>query len=184
MLPQAVAVVDPHRLDDESGCEYLAGIGVAFKLICALEGDDGDLMLEQYGDLIAVATVADIVPLVGENRTIVRRGLESLQSTDNEGLAALIRVCGMADRQLSCENIAYGIVPRINSAGRFDCVDNAVEDVYKRQRPSSARWSACCGSIPEAPFEAPDNLQSLSQRQSAQLLIRSRRQPRPALRPS
>ena len=127
MLPQAVAVVDPHRLDDESGCEYLAGIGVAFKLICALEGDDGDLMLEQYGDLIAVATVADIVPLVGENRTIVRRGLESLQSTDNEGLAALIRVCGMADRQLSCENIAYGIVPRINSAGRFDCVDNAVE---------------------------------------------------------
>lgn len=127
MLPQAVAVVDPHRLDDESGCEYLAGIGVAFKLICALEGDDGDLMLEQYGDLIAVATVADIVPLIGENRTIVRRGLESLQSTDNEGLAALIRVCGMADRQLSCENIAYGIVPRINSAGRFDCVDNAVE---------------------------------------------------------
>ncbi|MFR9190185.1 MAG: single-stranded-DNA-specific exonuclease RecJ [Anaerotruncus massiliensis (ex Togo et al. 2019)] len=127
VLPAAAAVVDPHRLDDESGCEYLAGVGVAFKLICALEGDDGELMLDQYGDLVAVATVADIVPLTGENRTIVRRGLESLQNTDNEGLAALIRVCGMADKQLSCENIAYGIVPRINSAGRFDCVDNAIE---------------------------------------------------------
>ena len=98
VLPAAAAVVDPHRLDDESGCEYLAGVGVAFKLICALEGDDGELMLDQYGDLVAVATVADIVPLTGENRTIVRRGLESLQNTDNEGLAALIRVCGMADK--------------------------------------------------------------------------------------
>ncbi|MEM1485938.1 single-stranded-DNA-specific exonuclease RecJ [Oscillospiraceae bacterium PP1C4] len=127
VLPKAVAVVDPHRLDDESGCEYLAGVGVAFKLVCALEGLDDELMLEQYGDLVAVATVADIVPLVGENRVIVRRGLEILQNTDNEGLAALIKVCGMADKTLSCENIAYGIVPRINSAGRFDCVDNAIE---------------------------------------------------------
>lgn len=127
VLPNAAAVVDPHRLDDESGCEYLAGVGVAFKLICALENDDGGLMLDQYGDLVAVATVADIVPLVGENRLIVRRGLESLQETDNEGLAELIRVCGMSGKALSSENIAYGIVPRINSAGRFDCVDDAME---------------------------------------------------------
>lgn len=127
VLPHAVAVVDPHRLDDESGCEYLAGVGVAFKLVCALEDDDGDLLLDRYGDLVAVATVADIVPLVGENRTIVRRGLEILQNTDNAGLAALIKVCGMADKTLSSENIAYGIVPRINSAGRFDSVDSAIE---------------------------------------------------------
>ncbi len=127
VLPDAVAVVDPHRLDDESGCEYLAGVGVAFKLVCALENDDGGLMLDQYGDLVAVATVADIVPLVGENRMIVRRGIQTLQNTDNEGLAALLNVCGMSGKELSCENIAYGIVPRINSAGRFDCVDHAIE---------------------------------------------------------
>lgn len=127
VLPEAVAVVDPHRLDDESGCEYLAGVGVAFKLVCALENDDGSLMMDQYGDLVAVATVADIVPLVGENRMIVRRGIQTLQNTDNEGLAALLNVCGMSGKELSCENIAYGIVPRINSAGRFDCVDNAIE---------------------------------------------------------
>ncbi|WP_066459213.1 single-stranded-DNA-specific exonuclease RecJ [Anaerotruncus rubiinfantis] len=127
VLPEAVAVVDPHRLDDESGCDYLAGVGVAFKLVCALEEDDGGMMLDRYGDIVAVATIADIVPLVGENRLIVRRGLQILQNTDNEGLAALIRVCGMADKSLSCEQIAYGLVPRINSAGRFDSVDSAIE---------------------------------------------------------
>ncbi len=127
VLPPACAVVDPHRLDDESGCEYLAGVGVAFKLACALEGDDGMMLLDQYGDLVAVATVADIVPLTGENRMIVRHGLEMLQNTENQGLAALIQVCGLGDKTLSCENVAYGLVPRINSAGRFDQVDNAIE---------------------------------------------------------
>lgn len=127
VLPDALAVVDPHRADDESGCEYLCGAGVAFKLICALEAGEGDWMLDLYGDLVAVATVADIVPLVGENRAIVRHGMQMLQNTENEGLAALIRACGMGERTLSCENIAFGLVPRINSAGRFDRVDSAVE---------------------------------------------------------
>lgn len=127
VLPDALAVVDPHRPDDESGCEYLCGAGVAFKLICALEDGGSDMMLDLYGDLVAVATVADIVPLVGENREIVRRGMELLQNTENEGLSALIRACGMGERVLSCENIVYGLVPRINSAGRFDRVDSAIE---------------------------------------------------------
>lgn len=127
VIPQAVAVVDPHRLEDESGCEYLAGVGVAFKLVCALEGEDSHMMLDQYGDLVAVATVADIVPLIGENRLIVRRGLQILQETENAGLAALAKVCGLGEKTLSCENIAFTLVPRINSAGRFDQVDKAVE---------------------------------------------------------
>lgn len=127
VLPEALAVVDPHRVDDESGCEYLCGAGVAFKLICALESGESEWVLDVYGDLLAVATVADIVPLVGENRAIVRRGMELLQNTENEGLSALLRACGMGDRVLSCENIVFGLVPRINSAGRFDRVDSAVE---------------------------------------------------------
>lgn len=126
VLPNALAVVDPHRVDDESGCEYLCGAGVAFKLICALEGD-GDIVLDQYGDLLAVATMADIVPLVQENREIVCRGLDILQNTQNEGLAALIRVCGLDNRVLTSENVVFGLAPRINSAGRFDRVDSAIE---------------------------------------------------------
>lgn len=126
-LPPAIAVVDPHRIDDESGCEYLAGVGVTFKLICALEGSDSsDYLLDQFGDLLATATVADIVPLVGENRIFVRRGVALLECHENPGLAALIHVCGLEGRSLSSENVAFGIVPRINSAGRFNCVDQAV----------------------------------------------------------
>ncbi len=126
-LPNALAVIDPHRSDDESGCEYLCGAGVAFKLISALEAGASDWVLDLYGDLLAVATVADIVPLVGENREIVRRGMELLQNTENPGLFALIQACGMGERILSCENVVFGLAPRINSAGRFDRVDSAVE---------------------------------------------------------
>ena len=126
-LPDAVAVVDPHREDDESGCCCLAGVGVAFKLICALEGGDCDWMLDQYGDLVTVATIGDIVPLIGENRLIVRRGLEVLRETENEGLAALMQVCNLSDRALGSESVAFGLVPRINAAGRFDRVDDAIE---------------------------------------------------------
>ena len=127
LLPRAAAVVDPHRLDDESGYEYLAGAGVAFKLCCALEGGDGDLLLDQFGDLVATATVADIVPLVGENRLIVRRGLSQLENGGTPGLEALLQVCGLGGKALTSENVAFGLVPRINSAGRFDQVDRALE---------------------------------------------------------
>lgn len=127
ILPDAVAVVDPHRTDDESDCKCLAGIGVAFKLICALEDNDCDWLLDQYGDLVAVATIADVVPLTGENRLIVRRGLELLQHTENEGFAALLAVCKLEDRVLSSDQIAFGFAPRINAAGRFDRVDDAIE---------------------------------------------------------
>lgn len=126
-LPDAVAVVDPHRADDESGCEYLAGAGVAFKLACALEGEDSaGFLLEQFGDLLAAATVADIVPLTGENREFVRRGLALLTQANNPGLAALMRVCGLDKKKLTSESLAFGLAPRINSAGRFNSVDDAV----------------------------------------------------------
>ena len=82
-LPDAVAVVDPHRADCHGGCRDLAGVGVAFKLVCALEGENGETLIDQYGDIVALGTIADVVPLLGENRLIVRKGLELIEHTEN-----------------------------------------------------------------------------------------------------
>ena len=93
-LPDAVAVVDPKRADDESPFKDLCGAGVAFKLCAALEGCDPAELLEMYGELAALGTVADVMPLVGENRTIVREGLDLLQDTMRPGLHALLESAG------------------------------------------------------------------------------------------
>lgn len=85
-LPEAVAVVDPHRPDCPSPFKGLSGVGVAFKLVCALEGDDGYEMIEHYGDLAALGTIADVMPLTHDNRTLVRHGLELL--ADSAGRAS------------------------------------------------------------------------------------------------
>ena len=127
-LPPAVAVVDPHRKDCPSPCKSLAGVGVAFKLICALEGDDsGEEMLEAYGELVALGTLADVVELRGENRTIVRRGLRQLAEPENLGLAALLEVSGVGSRPITAESVSFGLAPRINACGRLGRVDDGVE---------------------------------------------------------
>lgn len=127
-LPDAVAVVNPHRSDCEAPFKELAGVGVVFKLICAMEGGGGVELLDYYGDLTCIGTVADIVPLTSENRTIVRYGLERLQFTDNAGIRALMEIAGVGgDKPLSCENIAFMLAPRINAAGRMGCTEKAVE---------------------------------------------------------
>ena len=82
-LPNACAVVDPHRHDDRSKFKDLAGVGVALKLLAALDDGNFDMVSEQYGDMTAIGTVADIVPLLGENRTIVSRGIGLLRNTEN-----------------------------------------------------------------------------------------------------
>lgn len=125
-LPNAVAVVNPHRPDCPSTFKDLAGVGVAFKLVTALEDGDYQCTLEQFGDLVAIGTVGDVVPLRGENRSLVRRGLELLKNTDNLGLAALMEVAGLHQGQLTSQNIAFGICPRINAAGRMGDASLAV----------------------------------------------------------
>lgn len=95
ILPEAAAVVDPHRSDDLSPFKDLCGCGVALKLIAAMDGGDYSSALEQFSDLAAIATIADIVPLKGENREIVMRGLHYLENTENVGLQALINVSGL-----------------------------------------------------------------------------------------
>ena len=126
-LPDAVAVVDPKRPD----CRYpgtgLAGVGVAFKLVCALDGNT-EKMLDRYGDLLAVGTVADVMPVTGENRYMIRRGLEKLNSPFCQpGLAALMQETGVGDKRLTASTIGYSLAPRINAAGRLGDTQAAVE---------------------------------------------------------
>lgn len=123
-LPRAVAVVDPHRPDCGSRYKEYAGVGVAFKLACAIEGDS-DTVLEKYGDLVAIGTLADVVPLTGENRKLVRAGLDILNSCQRPGIKALTKVVGMNGRNLSSTSVVFSLAPRINAAGRMDTPDLA-----------------------------------------------------------
>ena len=105
-LPKAVAVVDPRREDDHSPFKGLCGAGVAFKLCAALDGCPPEEMLDYCGDLAAVGTVADVMPLVGENRTLVKAGLRQLQQTDRPGFGALLEEVGLAGKPTSPQRIS------------------------------------------------------------------------------
>lgn len=118
-LPDAAAVVDPARPDDESPFKALSGAGVAFKLCAALAGCAPDEMLDFCGDLAAIGTVADVMPLTGENRTLVKAGLAALRNTERPGLAALFEAAGIEPEQLTADSISYGLGPRLNAAGRM-----------------------------------------------------------------
>lgn len=125
-IPSAYAVIDPHRADDTSPEENLAGVGVAMKLVAALEDGDYDSVLEDYGDLVTIGTIADIVPLTGENRTIVARGLKNIERTYRPGLLSLLESVGIKNG-ISASSIAYGIAPRINAAGRMNSALTALK---------------------------------------------------------
>ena len=125
-LPGAVAVVDPHRPDGGYQGGSLSGVGVAFKLVCALSGDPAE-MLQEYADMVCLGTVADVIPLVGENRIYVKKGLEALNSHPRPGLAALMAQCGCESGSVTASTIGYMLAPRINAAGRMGKIDAAVE---------------------------------------------------------
>ena len=125
-LPRAEAIVNPHRSDDTSPYKELAGCGVALKLIMALE-QDTEGVLEQYGDIAAIGTVGDIVPLTGENRIIVKNGLMNMSVSENEGLRALIDAAGLDAEDMTATAVAFGLCPRINAAGRYGSAKSAAE---------------------------------------------------------
>ncbi len=126
-LPDAVAVINPKRADCASAFKELAGVGVAFKLVCALENAAPEELLEYYSDIVALGTVADVVPLVGENRVIVKHGIGLLRENDRPGIKALLEVAGLVSEKLTCESMAFGLAPRINAAGRMGTADDAIE---------------------------------------------------------
>lgn len=126
VLPDCVAVVDPHRTDCQCPYEDFAGVGVAFKLACAIEGDS-DSVIYDFAHLVAIGTVADIVPLTGENRTLVRQGLQSLNTFKTPGIEALVDVCGLGGKTIMSSNISFGLAPRINAAGRMGSAEKALE---------------------------------------------------------
>ena len=124
-LPDAVAVVNPHRKDSRCAFREYAGVGVAFKLVCALEGDSMAVM-ENVGDLVALGTVADVVSLTGENRRLVRLGLRQLQNPCRPGLSTLIDMAGLTGKPITSTGIAFIIAPRLNAAGRLGKASHAV----------------------------------------------------------
>lgn len=131
-LPPADALVNSAFETGSSPSRYLCGAAMAFKLIAAMEqqiqGEDAqELLLEQYGDLVAIATLADVVPLTGENRTLARMGLEILARTERPGLLALAQNAKADLTTGSSDIISFMIAPRINVTGRIGSVDTAVQ---------------------------------------------------------
>ncbi len=118
-LPDALAVVDPHRIDCPSSFKDICGAEVAFKLICVLDDKEPEQILSRYADLVAIATIGDVMPLVNENRSIVKAGIRKIKSASNVGVAAILNMAGIDKSSIDASKISFGIVPRINAAGRM-----------------------------------------------------------------
>ena len=127
-IPNAVAVVDLHQENCNSKFKMLSGVGVAFKLVMALEGEycDLDMLLDNYSDLVSIGTIGDIVPLVSENRVFVKRGISNISNSDRTGISAIIKEAGLEDKEITSGNISFTLVPRINAVGRLGMSQNSV----------------------------------------------------------
>lgn len=119
VLPDAVAVVNPHRSDCECEFKEYAGVGVALKLVCALDGDV-DEALSKYADLAAIGTLADVVSVTDENRVIVKKGIDKINRHPRTGIKALKSVANFSGKEMNASSVAYSIAPRINAAGRME----------------------------------------------------------------
>lgn len=171
--PNAIAVIDCKREGDNYPNRDLAGVGVAMKLVCACAGDSA-AVLERYSDLVAIGTVADVMPLTGENRYLVRRGINQLGRTPRPGIAAILREAGIDLKKLTASTIGFSLAPRLNAAGRLGQAYSAAkllmckseEDAAalssllcelnrRRQDIETEIWQQACSMIPEGEPEVP-----------------------------
>ena len=166
-LPEAVAVVDPRREDDTSPFKSLCGAGVAFKLCAALEGCPPEEMLDYCSDLAAVGTVADVMPLTGENRTLVKAGLQLLQQTDRPGIGALLEEVGLAGKPITSENVSYALAPRINAAGRMDSAASALQLILCEDELRAAELAHKLNEINAARQETEQQIARAAEQQLA-----------------
>ena len=134
VLPDAVAVINPHRNDSEYPFSELAGVGVAFKLVTALEmkrvGDRNTAIRNvytRYADLVTLGTIADVMPVVDENRNIIYFGLDKIKRDPRSGIKALLLKAGVSPEKCTTANISFGVAPRINAAGRMEHASRALE---------------------------------------------------------
>ncbi len=156
-LPDACAVVNPRRSDDTYPFKNLAGVGVAFKVICAMETAGLESTAEKqeavravclaYADLTAVGTIADVMPLTDENRLLVNMGLALIQKTNNPGITALLEEAnlwerGRKRRRITSSSVSFGMAPRINAAGRISRASRAVELFLTDSQPHADRIAA------------------------------------------
>lgn len=127
ILPRAEAVVNPHRAENDLRFRDFAGVGVAFKLACALYDGEVREIIEQYADLVAIGTIGDVVSLRDENRELVKEGLRLINENTRIGLMALKNAAGSSEDGMTASDIAFQICPRINAAGRMDDACKALE---------------------------------------------------------
>ncbi len=127
LLPDAIAVVDPHRADCPSTFKEICGAEVAFKLACVLDDKEPEQLLSRYADILSVAVMGDVMPLVNENRSIVKAGIKKIKKSPNMGIAAILNMAGIDRTQIDASKISFGIAPRINAAGRMGSAFRAFE---------------------------------------------------------
>lgn len=126
-IPVAAAIVDPHLHDKDAKFSALAGVGVAFMLITALSGKTLSEMLWQYGDLVAIGTVADVMELTGINRFIVKTGVDVMNTSKRVGISALYSIAGLGEKEVTASSISFMLAPRINAAGRIESAMTAIK---------------------------------------------------------
>ena len=127
VLPPAYAVINPHRADCPYPFKELAGVGVAFKLVQALWQLEEERLYADDLDIVALGTVADLVPLVGENRKLVQAGLLRMTERPSPGIAALVRISGCEGKSINTGMVGFQLAPRLNAAGRIETARRGVE---------------------------------------------------------
>ncbi len=142
-LPEALAILNPKQAGDNYPDKNLAGVGLAYKLAAGVDLSTGNSLAEEFLDLVALGTVSDLAPLTGENRSLVRRGLEQLRNPQRQGILSLIGVAGLNAAQISAGDIGYLLGPRLNAAGRLESAlaslellttDNVIQAAFLAQQ--------------------------------------------------